>query len=109
MASELTPEEREFEAIARAGSDADLADAMVAFALNHQNWRWAYKNFVTIARTRDTALRGLAYTCIGHLGRLHDDFCTAEAEAFLRESLARDPANIGSIEDAGSDIAIFRR
>ena len=99
--------EREFEQLESNGPEDKLADAMVAYAFNHPNWQWLYGRLVRIASGGSSALRALAYTCMGHLGRIHSEFAAKDAISFLRAARERDPANAGQIDDAISDIKMF--
>jgi hypothetical protein len=88
--------EQEFEQLESDGPEDNLADAMVGYAFNHPNWQWLYGRLVRIAADGSTTLRALAYTCIGHLARIHPEFCVKEALDFLVAARERDPANVRS-------------
>jgi hypothetical protein len=84
-----------------------VTQTLVGFALNHQNWRLVYMWCKRLSHSKRLDLQGLPYTCIGHLARLHPDFCGVEAMEFLESARRRDPENVGLIEDAIDDVQAF--
>jgi hypothetical protein len=86
-----------------------ISEQMVAYSFHNENWKWLFDEFMKISKGDDSSLRELAYVCIGHLARIHEDFCAVEAIEFLQREKGSFPGSAGVIDDAIGDIRMFHK
>lgn len=84
----------------------EVSDALLFIAFNELDWKWAQDKFLRLLEDENPDIRGLAATCLGHIGRIHRQIDKKLVVSALRKHL--DDAEIsGQIGDAIDDIEIF--
>lgn len=88
------------------GTPNEACDALVGVALHDADWRWVQAWCITLLKSKNVAVKGLAATCLGHLARIHRQLDLEVAAPALAEAF-EDVEIQGRVEDALSDIKMF--
>ncbi len=83
-----------------------ICNALIASALNENDWRWVQAQALRFADHSNPQVRAVAATSLGHLARIHRTLDANIVIPKLREML-RDPAIVGRVEDAVDDIETY--
>ena len=90
-----------------ASGDIDvLADTLLRVSLYDPDADWVLTQLERAADHPNAELRGLAATCVGHVGRIRRTIDLTRAGALL-DKLALDPLVAPRARDAWEDLAIF--
>ncbi|MEW6182337.1 MAG: hypothetical protein AB1500_04060 [Bacillota bacterium] len=100
----ITPKEAE-EAF-KSKNPAEVCDALIRVTYYDPDWRWVQAQCLRFARHRNTDIRGLAATCIGHLARIHG-VLNIELVLPVLQHLLKDPEVYGRAQDALDDIKTY--
>ena len=81
---------------------------LVRVAFHEPDYEWAQDRCLEFCNHDDAEVRGVAVTCLGHIGRIHGKLNMSKVGPVL-ERLLSDPLVAGRVEDALSDIKRFKR
>jgi hypothetical protein len=83
-----------------------VINTLLEITFHNQNWEWIQDLCIELLENKDSDVRGLAVTCIGHIARIHG---VIDKEKVLKafESRKDDDTINGRIEDAIDDINVF--
>lgn len=104
------------EPISRAQADRLLAKdsrevicrTLVRVAMFEEDRHWAQSQCLGFASHKDSFVRGVAATCLGHLARIHKVIDEDEVIPVVRQLLCdNDPQTRAKAEDAISDFSIY--
>jgi hypothetical protein len=85
-----------------------ICRTLVRVALFETNRRWAQSQCLRFASHKDSFVRGVAVTCLGHLARIHKVIDEDEVMPVVRKLLQDcDPQTRGKAEDTISDFSIY--
>jgi hypothetical protein len=84
----------------------EICHAMIAVALNEQDWKWVQDKCLYFFMSDNVEISGLAATCLGHVARIHGQIDKDKVMPILRSRL-NEPEIAGRIEDAINDIDMF--
>ena len=81
---------------------------LVSVAMFESDRRWAQAQCLRFAKHKDSFVRGVAVTCLGHLARIHWAIDEDDVVPVVRELLHdSDPETRGKAQDALSDFSTF--
>lgn len=104
---EVVPISRvEAEAAFAGGISSAICDALIRVTYHDPDWQWVQEWCIALARHPDSAVRGLAANCFGHLARIHHKLELEKVMPVLNE-LFKDPEVSGRVQDAFDDIEIY--
>ncbi|WP_207513112.1 hypothetical protein [Longitalea luteola] len=83
----------------------NICHALVAIALNEQDWKWVQDKCLYFFMSNNSEISGLAATCLGHVARIHGKLEKDKVISILRTRL--NEPEIAGIGDALDDIEMF--
>lgn len=86
----------------------ELCEAMIAAALNVDDWEWLQDEFVERLHHPDINVRAIAATSLGHVARIHGRLDVARVRPLLEE-LRQHQKTRGFADTALEDIEMFAR
>lgn len=105
--SEVEPlPDRELQRLLSDDSPQSIRTALLALASHGADWRLAQDACLAHLDHPDPDVRGLAATCLGHIGRIHGRLDRHKVLDALRRK-SDDPAIAGQVADALDDIDMF--
>ena len=85
-----------------------ICRTLVRVAMFESDRRWAQSQCLRFAGHKDSSIRGVAATCLGHLARIHKAIDEDEVIPVVRQLLAdSDPQTRAIAEDTISDFSIY--
>ena len=85
-----------------------ICPTLLRVALFEPDRRWAQKQCLRFASHKDSFVRRVAATCLGHLARIHKAIDEDEVIPVVRELLQdKDPGTRAIAEDTISDFSIY--
>jgi hypothetical protein len=85
-----------------------ICRTLVRVAMFEADRPWAQNQCLRFATHKDSFVRGVAATCLGHLARIHGKIDEDEVIPVVRQLLQdKDPLTRAKAEDAISDFSIF--
>lgn len=91
------------------GTIDEISTALVRAVHSNHDVTWSLGAGATVASRPDPALKRIAATCIGHLGRLREDLDVDAAARVLERLWKTDDAFVrGAVEDALDDLEVYR-
>lgn len=85
-----------------------LQSAMVAAALNVDDWEWLQDRFVALLQHEDAGVRAIAATSLGHVARIHGRSDLSVVRPLLEQLMGQKETR-SYAEDALEDIEMFVR
>ncbi|WP_127166757.1 hypothetical protein [Xanthomonas euvesicatoria] len=85
---------------------AVICKELVSAAFNDQDWKWVQEKCLIFLNDKNSDIRGVAATCLGHIARIHRKIEKDKVIGALRSRL-HDPVISGRVEDALNDIEMF--
>jgi hypothetical protein len=91
------------------GQTEEIERALVAVALHEQDVEWAAAVMIRAAGGTDSAVRGTAILCFGHLARIHGRIPSSDIVVELVRAGLTDPDDYvrGQAHNAADDIEMF--
>ena len=90
------------------GSRETICQTLVRVAMFEGDRHWAQTKCLHYASHKDSFVRGVAATCLGHLARVHKAIDEDEVMPIVRQLLRdRDPQTRAIAEDTISDFSIY--
>ena len=86
----------------------ELCGAMIAAALNVDDWEWLQDELVELLHHPDLNVRAIAATSLGHVARIHGRLDVARVRPLLEE-LRQHQKTRGFADTALEDIEMFAR
>lgn len=83
-----------------------ICNALLRISFNEPDWRWVQEKCLQFLSSKDSNVRGLAVTCLGHLARIHKQLDLHKILPVL-ENLRHEPRIRGRVEDTLDDIETF--
>lgn len=84
----------------------ELCEAMIAAALNVDDWEWLQNQFVELLHHPDLNVRAIAATSLGHVARVHGHLDVERVRPLL-EALRQHHKTRGFADTALEDIEMF--